>query len=143
MQQQAPEFDLLSLWFEMRGEAKQPLVSPEVDQSHEGNKVDNAREEENEEDKEAGVEDTQEKIGEENTEVNLGLPPKFDEYEPDEGEMLPFESTWDDPKDEEGEQRENISHSKPTSQGMIWSLIIHGEHCAHNVSISKCNTPNP
>ena len=93
MQQQAPEFDLLSLWFEMRGEAKQPLVSPEVDQSHQGNKVDNAREEENEEDKEAGVEDTQEKIGEENTEVNLGLPPKFDEYEPDEGEMPVLEST--------------------------------------------------
>ena len=72
----------------MRKEAKQPLVSPEVDQSHEGNKVDNAREEENEE---------------EDTEVNFDLPPKFDEYEPDEGEMLLSESTWGDPKQEEAD----------------------------------------
>ena len=62
------EFDLLSFWFEMRKEAKQPLVSSEVDQSHEGNEVDNAREEE----KEGCVEDVR---GEED----------MDEYEDDEG----------------------------------------------------------
>jgi len=108
------DFNLLSLWFEMRWEAKQPLVSPEVGQSHEGNVVDNAREEENEEENAACVEDTQEKTEEEDTEVNLDLAPKLDEHDPDEGEMLLLESTWDDPKEEEAEQRENISHSKPT-----------------------------
>ena len=41
-------FNLLSFWFEMRKEAKHPLVSPKVDQSHEGNEVDNARGEEKE-----------------------------------------------------------------------------------------------
>ena len=72
------EFDLLSFCFEMRKEAKQPLVSPEVDQSHEGNEVDNARKEE----KESCVEDVQE---EEDMEVSLDLPQKFDEYEDNEG----------------------------------------------------------
>jgi len=62
----------------MRKEAKQHLVSPEVDQGHKGNDVDNGREEE----KEACREDVQE---EEDIEVNLDLPPKFDEYEDDEG----------------------------------------------------------
>ena len=57
---------------------KPPLISPEVDQSHEGNEVDNTREEE----KEVYVEDVQE---EEDMEVNLDLPPNFDEYEDDEG----------------------------------------------------------
>ena len=72
------EFDLLSFWFEMRKEAEQPLVSPELDQSHEGDEVGNARDEE----KEACVEHVQ---GEEDMEVNLDLPLKFDEYEDDEG----------------------------------------------------------
>ena len=44
----------------MRREAKQPLVSPEVGQSHEANEVDHAREEENEEEKEACVEEIKE-----------------------------------------------------------------------------------
>jgi len=51
--------------------------------------------------------------------------------------MLLLESTWDDPKEEEAEQRENISHSKPTGQGKICALIIHEESCAHNISLSK------
>ena len=55
----------------------------------------------------------------------------------DRGEMILLESTWDDPKEEEAEQRENMSDSKPTSQGMIFSLIIHRESCAHNASLAK------
>ena len=62
----------------MRKEAKQPLFSPEAKQRHESNEVDNTREEE----KEAYMEDVQE---EEDMEVNLDEPPKFDEYEDDEG----------------------------------------------------------
>ena len=70
-------------------------------------------------------------------EVNLDLPPKFHECEPDKGEMLLLESTWDDPKEEGAGQRENISHSKPTGHGKICLLIIHGESCSYNVSLSK------
>ena len=62
----------------MRKEAKQPLFSPEANQGHESNEVDNTREEE----KEAYMEDVQE---EEDMEVNLDQPQKFDEYEDDEG----------------------------------------------------------
>ena len=40
-------------------------------------------------------------------------------------------------KEEEAEQRKNMSYSKPTSQGTICSLIIHGESCIHNVSLGK------
>ena len=42
------EFDLLTFWFQMRKEAEQPMVSLEVDQSHERNEVDSGREEEKE-----------------------------------------------------------------------------------------------
>ena len=55
----------------------------------------------------------------------------------DEGEMLRLESTWDDPKEEKAEQRENISHSKRVVQGMTGSLIAHGESRAQIVSLSK------
>ena len=48
---QQQEFDLLSLWFEMKREVEQPFVLIEVDQHQEGH------------------------------EVNFDLPPKFDEYE--------------------------------------------------------------
>ena len=57
---------------------KPPLLSSKVEQRHEGNEVGNAREE----GKEACVEYVQE---EEDMEVNLDLPPMFDEYEDDEG----------------------------------------------------------
>ena len=62
------------------------MVSPEVDQSHEVNEVDNAREEENE--------TCVEYVQEEDMEVNLDLPPEFDEYEDDEGacEVLKVEA---------------------------------------------------
>jgi len=70
------KFDLLFFWFETKKEAKQPLVSPEVYQSHDGNGVANAREEK----KEACVEDVQE---EEEIEFDLDLHPKFDEHEDD------------------------------------------------------------
>ena len=75
------------------------------------------------------MEDVQEDEGKE---VNFDLPPKFDEYEPNEGEMLVLESTWDDPKEEEAEQRGDISHSKPTGQAKKCSWIINGESCAHS-----------
>jgi len=48
---QQQEFDILSLWFEMKREADQPFVLNEVDQHQEGN------------------------------EIIFDLPPKFDEYE--------------------------------------------------------------
>ena len=57
---------------------KPPLLSSKVEQRHEGNEVGNAREE----GKEACLEYVQE---EEDMEVNLDLPAKFDEYEHDKG----------------------------------------------------------
>jgi len=108
------EFDLLSFWFEMRKEAKQPLVSSEADQSHKGNEVDDARDEE----KEACVEDIQE----EDVEVNLDLPPKFDEYEDDEGacEVVKEEAIEQEKEKEVADSLEEVEVK--TDQGEMLTL---------------------
>jgi len=76
----------------MRKEAKQPLATLEVDQSREGNKVDNARKEENKE---------------EDTDVNFNLPPKFDEYEDEQEEIEKEEK--EDLEEKDGDSFEEIA----------------------------------
>ena len=70
LRRQERELNLLSLWFEKRRESKQPLVSPEVDQSHKGN------------------------------EVTFDLPPKFDEYEDEQEKIKEEEKEDWEEKDE-------------------------------------------
>ena len=94
---------------------KPPLVSPEVDQSHEGNEVDDAREEE----KQACVEYIHE---EEDMEVNLDLPPKIDENEDDEGAcvVLKEEAIEQEKEKEVADSLEQVEVK--TDQGEMHSL---------------------
>ena len=82
---------------------KPPLVSPKVDQSREGNEVDNVTDE----GKQACVEYVQE---EEDMEVNWDLPPKFDENEDDEGasEVLKEEAIEQENKKEVADSLEEV-----------------------------------
>ena len=57
LERQERELDLLTLWFEERRKSNQPVASPEIDQSHQGN------------------------------EVAINLPPKFDDYKDEREEI--------------------------------------------------------
>jgi len=56
--------------------------------------------------------------------------------EADEGELLVLRRVLSNEKGDKDEQRENIFHTRCTTQGKICSLIIDGGSCANVVSLS-------
>ena len=61
--------------------------------------------------------------------------------EADEGELLVIRRVLSNQKGAKDEQRENIFHTRCTTQGKICSLIIDGGSCANVVSLSMIEKP--